>query len=99
VTVTTSDDFPAFGASFMIATGAGDGHAWGFGNNAGAGGNDTYIDAGGGPDANTLATRMETRINAVALPGVVVVREANVLTISCDVGIVAFSTGACAVVS
>lgn len=88
-----------FNTSLLVATGNGDAHAWAFGNNAGAGGNDNFIDSGGGPSNDTLATRIKTRIDAVALPGVTVARANNVLTVTCAAGVVVQSTDAGAVVS
>lgn len=98
-TVTITAANIEFDRAFAIATGTGKIHAWDIYNNAGVGGNDDFIDAGGGPSDAVLAGRFETRIDAVALDNVSVERVDNVLTISCTDGVVVFSGDDGAVVS
>lgn len=92
VTITVDASAGQPNCSLAVVTGDGDVHSWAFGNNAGAGGDDDYIDDGGGPDGPTFATRIETRIDAVAIAGLDVERASNVLTITHASGVVAFST-------
>lgn len=100
VTVTCSSvDFVGFNTSFSVCDGAGALHSWAYGNNAGAGGDDDFIDSGGGPDSDTIATRIKTRIDAIVPLGLTVVRALNVLTISSPNGLVVFSSDDGVVVS
>ena len=92
----TRDSAPT---TFGIADGAGNVHSWSFFNNAGAGGNTTGIDWGGGPSDTVMAGRIKTRIDALSIAGLTVVNASGVLTISSTNGVVAYSRDVGVVVS
>lgn len=99
--VTLTMGSPAFAnnSSFSLCDGAGELHSWAIANNAGVGGDDDFIDGGGGPSPTVFATRVETRINAIGIAGLTVDRVDNVITLTSANGIVAFSSDAAIVVS
>ncbi len=93
VTVTVSGYFGSWnGETFSLCPGDGALHSWGFANFAGGGGNDTAIDDGGGPTDDDMATRIKTRIDALADADMTVVRALNVLTITHADEIVVYSS-------